>query len=150
MKLTPEDAGRLLASAMDGQIEQVQATIEAKRTAARKWIEDIIEELAKAREEGIKQGLAANPHDLARTVLALRGGDWTTTKPAVPGWYWGYRPCDMCGPENQVIPIRCHPGTGDPPVVTAPNGYGELREVTHFFGPLAVPEPPEEDPGQHD
>lgn len=110
MKLTPEDAGRMLAKAMDGQVEQIRVILETP----------------------------------------VPGHDWTTTKPTVPGWYWGYRPCDMCGPENQVIPIRCHPGTGDPPVVTAPNGYGTLREVTHFFGPLTVPEPPEEDPGQHD
>jgi len=75
---------------------------------------------------------------------------WTTTKPTVPGWYWGWtgRVMALTMQSDRLLWLIAEEAClewriASPTVPTPPNRY------THF-APLTVPEPPEEDPGRRD
>jgi hypothetical protein len=70
-------------------------------------------------------------NDVAHEVRLV----WTTTPPTQAGWYWVVA-------DGSLIPIVLHVRileSGD-----RYNGDYNLDHVTHWLGPLPVPEPPEE------
>jgi hypothetical protein len=71
------------------------------------------------------------------------GGEWTTTPPTEPGWYWAYILIDE--PIISMVFIDKDGRVFDPDYES--DDIYQMQPVgetifTHWLGPLPVPEPP--------
>jgi hypothetical protein len=68
------------------------------------------------------------------------GLKWETTPPTQEGWYW------VRGPRDGFMIVQYYNKKRVIKALIAGAGgnihYGELKLITHWLGPLPVPEPP--------